>query len=120
MARIEARFGKEMEVRVPLRLEVDTGSGDIGVRRGGARGHQGSCEARIGSGCLTAGWGQASSIQQTVRAAHRSTVMCNSSPSRCVFAGGVTMLEGRSVKSASMRYFCYLAGCVNADSALWE
>jgi hypothetical protein len=55
MARIEARFGKEMEVRVPLRLEVDTGSGDIGVRRGGARGHQGSCEARIGSGCLTAG-----------------------------------------------------------------
>jgi hypothetical protein len=34
MARIEARFEKEMEVRVPLRLEVDTGSGDIGVRRG--------------------------------------------------------------------------------------
>jgi len=34
MARIESGFEKEMEVRVPLRLEVATGSGDISVRRG--------------------------------------------------------------------------------------
>ena len=34
MAKIEARFEKEMEVGVPLRLEVATGSGDIRVQRG--------------------------------------------------------------------------------------
>lgn len=34
MAKIEARFEKEMEVGVPLRLEVTTGSGDISVQRG--------------------------------------------------------------------------------------
>jgi hypothetical protein len=34
MARIESRFEKEMEVGVPLRLEVMTGSGDISVQRG--------------------------------------------------------------------------------------
>jgi len=34
MAKSEARFEKEMEVRVPLRLEVATGSGDISVQRG--------------------------------------------------------------------------------------
>ena len=35
MAKIEARLEKEMEVTVPMRLEVTTGSGDISVRRGG-------------------------------------------------------------------------------------
>ena len=34
MAKIEARFEKEMEVGVPLRLEVATGSGDISVQCG--------------------------------------------------------------------------------------
>jgi len=34
MAKIEARFEREMEVRVPLQLEVATGSGDISVHRG--------------------------------------------------------------------------------------
>jgi DUF4097 and DUF4098 domain-containing protein YvlB len=34
MARIESRFEKEIEIKVPLRLEVITGSGDISVRRG--------------------------------------------------------------------------------------
>jgi hypothetical protein len=34
MAKIEARFEKEMEVGAPLRLEVNTGSGDISVQRG--------------------------------------------------------------------------------------
>ena len=34
MAKIEARFEKEMEVGVPLQLEVATGSGDIRVQRG--------------------------------------------------------------------------------------
>jgi len=34
MARIEGRFEKELEVRTPLRLEVETGSGDIEVQRG--------------------------------------------------------------------------------------
>ena len=34
MAKIETSFEREMEVRVPLRLEVATGSGDISVDRG--------------------------------------------------------------------------------------
>ncbi len=34
MAKIKARFEKEMEVGVPLQLEVATGSGDISVQRG--------------------------------------------------------------------------------------
>lgn len=34
MAKIEARFEKEMEVGVPLQLEVATSSGDINVQRG--------------------------------------------------------------------------------------
>lgn len=34
MAKIEARFEREMEVRVPLRLEVTTRSGDISVHGG--------------------------------------------------------------------------------------
>ena len=34
MAKIEARFEKEMEVGVPLQLEVASGSGDISVQRG--------------------------------------------------------------------------------------
>ena len=34
MARIESRFEKEIDVRLPLRLEVVTGSGDISVQRG--------------------------------------------------------------------------------------
>jgi hypothetical protein len=34
MARIESRFEREMQVGVPLRLEVATGSGDISVGRG--------------------------------------------------------------------------------------
>jgi hypothetical protein len=34
MAKIEARFERETEVRVPLRLEVSTGSGNMSVQRG--------------------------------------------------------------------------------------
>lgn len=34
MAKIEGTFEKELEVKVPLRLEVATGSGDISVQRG--------------------------------------------------------------------------------------
>lgn len=34
MAKIEGSFEREMEVEVPLRLEVATGSGDISVQRG--------------------------------------------------------------------------------------
>ena len=34
MAKIETSFEREMEVRVPLQLEVATGSGDISVHRG--------------------------------------------------------------------------------------
>jgi DUF4097 and DUF4098 domain-containing protein YvlB len=34
MTKIEGRFVREVEVRVPLRLEVTTGSGDISVQRG--------------------------------------------------------------------------------------
>ena len=34
MGKIEARFEKEMEVGVPLQLEVAAGNGDISVQRG--------------------------------------------------------------------------------------
>jgi hypothetical protein len=51
MGKIEARFEKEMEVGLPLQLEVATGSGDINVQRGedGKLGVTSDFQVRAGS-----------------------------------------------------------------------